>query len=553
MEHLITTSKSVAEIADEFESGNIAVPEIQRDIVWNSDQIKRLVDSIANGFPCGALIYWEPREKDKQIVRSMIRPERQAAASKGVPRYFLLDGQQRVTALASVLLERSRLRTLLAEVQDDLPYVFISMKTCELQATNDPGSYKYPWIVFHKLFDGSYQNDKAGNSLPPTSIVKMQKYVQRLRDYTFPVQIIRDQNYSAVGEIFTRVNSAGTQLTGAEIHLARIVPHWNGITREFRQYRRELAQKNYDLDLTFLMRSITVVKCDVPQIKKLADVIARDKPSRGHLNGQWRQARGAIDRTIRILQRELGLDKSKYVTSKNALMPLVYLLAKVKTVGRLQRNAVRFFILAQLAEHYGGSGETTLRKDFRALTDSSRSVKDGLSDLLATVNREARQEYRGLNIRPDDVWGWASKNVLILLMYILMRERDATDWGVGKQPRLDDIEPRNMQLHHIFPFDYMTKNKDAMQHYVDVGMTPSEFRNDVNDIANLTFVSQTTNSALSENPPSSYLKTSTTKEIRRAHFIPEDESLWKASQFNRFLEERRRLLAKAMTRFLKKL
>lgn len=82
--------------------------------------------------------------------------------------------------------------------------------------------------------------------------------------------------------------------------------------------------------------------------------------------GRQRQTRGAIDRTVRILQNELSLDKSKYVTSKNALMPLVYLLAKVRRAGHLERNAVRFFILAQLSEHYGGSGETTLRKDFRA-------------------------------------------------------------------------------------------------------------------------------------------------------------------------------------------
>jgi hypothetical protein len=391
VEHLITTSKSVAEIADEFESEAIAIPEIQRDVVWSADQIKSLIDSISRGYPCGSLIYWQPREKDKQIVRSMIRPERQSANPKHIPRYFLLDGQQRVTALASVLLDRHRVRELLPEMQDDLPYVFINVKSFDLEAATDPAGHKFPWIEFNRLFSGSYKDDAGFGSLPASSIGKIHKYAQQLRDYKFPVQIIQDQNYASVGEIFTRVNSAGTQLTGAEIHLARIVPYWNGITREFRKYRQELARKNYDLDLTFLMRSITAVECDVPQIKELADTISKDRPSRVHLNRTWRQARGAIDKTVRILQRDLSLDKSKYLTSKNALMPLVYLLAKVKRTGHLERNAVRFFILAQLSEHYGGSGETTLRRDFRALTDTSQSPKEGLEDLVTVVNQETRQ------------------------------------------------------------------------------------------------------------------------------------------------------------------
>lgn len=63
MEQLISSQKSVAAIVDEFQSGDIAIPEIQRDVVWTADQIKDLIDSISQGYPCGALIYWEPREK----------------------------------------------------------------------------------------------------------------------------------------------------------------------------------------------------------------------------------------------------------------------------------------------------------------------------------------------------------------------------------------------------------------------------------------------------------------------------------------------------------
>lgn len=557
MENLITTVKSVSEIIDDFRHEQLAVPEIQRDVVWSGDQIKSLIDSVTRGYPCGSLILWEPREKDKALVKSMIRPERLAANGNVVPRYFLLDGQQRITALASVLLKREIVRELLAEMDEDLPFIFARIGKhlpYELEATADAAGSRFPWILLNRLFDGSFRNDPNFRQLHADTIDQIQEHVQQVRDYKFPVQIIRDRDYPSVGEIFTRVNSAGTQLTGAEIHLARIVPHWKGITKEFRGYRKELVSKKYDLDLTFLMRSITVIECDVPQIKKLADRISKDKPSRVHLNKTWKHARGAIDRTIKTLQQGLSLDKSKFFTSKNALVPLVYSLAKVKQPGTLQRSVLRFFILSQLSEHYGGGAETALRKDFRSLTDSTLSPKQALADLAESVNREARQSYRGLNIKPGDVEGLSSKNVLVLLMYILMRQRGATDWGAGRPARLDQIEPRKIQLHHLFPFDYMTKHKGIQRWYTDnYGYSQADFRREINDIANLTFLSQAKNVEIKENPPFQYLKNETTKEMRKAHFIPEDPHLWKTENFPKFLEARRRMLADAMSRLLKHL
>jgi hypothetical protein len=116
------------------------------------------------------------------------------------------------------------------------------------------------------------------------------------------------------------VNSLGTQLTGAEIHLAKIVPHWKGITRKFRDYRYELGHKDYDLDLTFLMRAITVIECGVPQIKKLAEKVSRRDLTKSHLDSTWKRAKKATDTIIRILHQKMGLDKTKYFTSKNVLV-----------------------------------------------------------------------------------------------------------------------------------------------------------------------------------------------------------------------------------------
>lgn len=551
MPNLLPTQYTVRQLVELFASGEIAIPEIQRDVVWKPDQVKELIDSINLGYPCGSLIFWEPREKDAQLVRSMIRPERLKRQAGKLPRYFLLDGQQRLTALASVFLSRDDLRDLLAELSEDMPYIVVNVKRFpnEIEASTDPMINKFPWVMLNRLLDGTIQNDPNFQGLAQDLRERLSRYGQRVRDYVFPVQIIQEQDYSAVAEIFRRVNSLGTQLTGAEIQLARIVPHWKGITKDFREYRQQLQSQRYDLDLTFLMRAVTVVECKVAQPKKLAERIAKDRPSHAHLGKTWKKARGAIDKVIKTLQSGLQLDKSKYFTSKNSLIPLVYYFAMDSRPAL--RAAQRFFLLSQLSGHYSAAGETALRKDFRALTDPSVTIRRGLECLVKIVEQEAKRDYRGLRLLPRDVYGGTSRNILLLLMYILMRRKGATDWGSENILPLSELEPKNTQLHHIFPFNFMMTDKGAEECRDREDMSASEFRAEVNDIANITFLSQFRNVAIADMPPWQYLPTETTKQMRKAHFIPEDPELWKPTNFLDFLDARRALLAKAMTALLK--
>ena len=140
MTRMLPTQKYVSELVEEFMDGSLAIPEIQRDVVWKPDQVKELIASVFRSYPCGSLIFWEPRERDANLVRAMVRPERLKQYNGRLPRYFLLDGQQRITALASVLLPREQLRLILAELEEDMPYIFCNLKKFpdELRSDNRP-------------------------------------------------------------------------------------------------------------------------------------------------------------------------------------------------------------------------------------------------------------------------------------------------------------------------------------------------------------------------------------------------------------------------------
>src|ERR1700723_3698715 len=202
MEYLLTAPWSVSQLIDNFSEGRIAIPEIQRDLVWSSDQVKSLLDSIYQSYPCGSLILWEPRDRDSKLMREIIRPERLEYYHGKLPRYFLIDGQQRITALASVMLKPGFLKEVEPEIENDLGSLYANIKRFpkEMQTGTDAEPYKFPWISVNDIFTGRFKELAEFEKLTYDQKRIIDRAVQRIRDYTFPVQIIQERNYATVGK-----------------------------------------------------------------------------------------------------------------------------------------------------------------------------------------------------------------------------------------------------------------------------------------------------------------------------------------------------------------
>ena len=82
---------TVETLLSNIKSGNIAIPEMQRPFVWDSSKVRDVVDSLYKGFPVGYIIVWQnPDVKLKDGTKS---------SGKKV----LIDGQQRITAMAAAI------------------------------------------------------------------------------------------------------------------------------------------------------------------------------------------------------------------------------------------------------------------------------------------------------------------------------------------------------------------------------------------------------------------------------------------------------------------
>ena len=88
---------------------DLFLPAIQRELVWGTDRIERLFDSIMADFPIGSFLFWllKQENKHKWPIYEFNRdydaesPHNPLANMAGITKdiKLVLDGQQRITSL----------------------------------------------------------------------------------------------------------------------------------------------------------------------------------------------------------------------------------------------------------------------------------------------------------------------------------------------------------------------------------------------------------------------------------------------------------------------
>ncbi|MFA5566870.1 MAG: DUF262 domain-containing protein [Acidimicrobiia bacterium] len=80
-----------------IETGDLALPDLQRPFVWGNNKVRDLFDSMYRGYPIGYFLFWRNNtgEKLTQIGKD--------DKMHKIPNLLIIDGQQRLTALYSII------------------------------------------------------------------------------------------------------------------------------------------------------------------------------------------------------------------------------------------------------------------------------------------------------------------------------------------------------------------------------------------------------------------------------------------------------------------
>jgi hypothetical protein len=133
-------------------------------------------------------------------------------------------------------------------------------------------------------------------------------------------------------------------------------------------------------------------------------------------------------------------------------------------------------------------------------------------------------------------------------MYLSLCHAGAVDF-TGKNA-LPIAQIDKYQLHHIFPVEFMLADEEAERYRRKNRLSRPEFKEEINDIANLTFLSLPANQEIKKRPPYDYLSKLTGAKNLDAHCIPSDPELWKPENLDKFCSARRDLLAKSMNSYI---
>ena len=404
------TPITVKEAIDNIHAKKYLLPAIQREVVWDVEQIARLFDSLMRDYPIGSFLFWHvPREKvgDYQFyefVRDYHERNRRHNPKANVSGENditgILDGQQRLTSLYIGLrgsyaykeprkhwdnpqafpTRRLYLNLLVPKKngdETDMVYDFAFLSDEEVRDSTaetfwfrvgDILNFREQWEVNDYLIKhGLPQRAEEQARFANRTLFKLWSVVQDSKVINYFLE--RDESLDKVLNIFIRVNSGGTILSYSDLLLSIATAQWKhrDAREEITSFVDELNSMGdgFRFDKDLVLKS-SLVLADFKDIAFKVDNF--NKSNMLKIEEQWDDIARALRRAVTLVA---GLGYSRdTLTANNAIIPLAYYL-KVKGIPRNfdtsstyseDRKAIRRWLILSLVKRaFGGSPDTVLR------------------------------------------------------------------------------------------------------------------------------------------------------------------------------------------------
>lgn len=195
-------------LLEQLQSGELCIPRLQREFVWDDDQRLQLFDSIRRGLPIGSVMTWSTHVVI--ATTSNIGPYK-VAVRENADLQYLLDGQQRLTTLFAALGPRESLE--FAE-GDSLENWVIYYDLCTEVFILPKDASARTCMPVHLLLDGFARHEWLAAQLPNerTLWTRANALGTAFADYLIPVVPITSDDGELISLTFKRVNQGGTKM-----------------------------------------------------------------------------------------------------------------------------------------------------------------------------------------------------------------------------------------------------------------------------------------------------------------------------------------------------
>lgn len=577
------TPLTIAEVMQDISNNKYVLPSIQREYVWDTEQIETLFDSLMQDYPIGAFLFWEI-EKSRLLdydfyeflrnyheKNNIHNKKVDLKGSDGVT--AVLDGQQRLTSIY-IGLKGSyayRLKYKQKKSENAYPVRYLYLNLIEY-AQDETNTYDFRFLtdkefsgmtegfwykvgdilimtqpgetsqyVFEKIaFDGTYTKQQTMHA--HNTLQKLYNVVHT--DKTLSYYKEKAAELDKVLNIFIRVNSGGTVLTYSDLLLSIASAQW-----ENHDAREEITEfvddvnsigGGFRINKDFVLKTALVLT-DFPNIAFKVDNF--NKPNMMKIEANWENIKRAIKQSVHLVS--LFGYTGERLSSNNALIPIAYYLLTIGMPdnfvesGATKENRAKikkWLIMALLKKAFSGQPDNVIRP----IRDIIR--ENGNNEFpIAQIIDKFKGSNKSIQFDEDDI-----DEYLLKLKY---GKSETLSTLMLLYPSLDFSN--KFHEDHMYPKSKFRKSylrkmgvpEDKLDAYID----------SVNDISNLQLLAaQLNEEKLSTDFDMWFNKHQVTDsdkiQYRMIHYLPEMKYTY--PNFLLFMEQRKQMLRKRLIEIL---
>ncbi|GAA0570486.1 DUF262 domain-containing protein [Actinomadura livida] len=356
------TPRSVEEMLTAINKREYLMPAIQREFVWSTGQIVKLVDSLMRGYPVGSFLLWDVKPETAQSYtfyeflthfheRDNPYAEK-ATVLAGTGTTAVLDGQQRLTslniALYGSIAEKKKyawwsspdafpVKKLYLNLVDDpkdeelgLKYDLRFLTDKEAAAEQDRED---KWFRVGAILDLANPGPATIKELEQRRITNVGDASQRLWDLYEAVRVLKPMNYFLVTdqdpdkvlEVFVRVNSGGTTLSYSDLLLSMATNQWKELDarEEVRSLVRDL-NSNAGRQFAFSKDVVLKTALTIAGVDVRFKVTNFTQANMAKVEAAWPEIEGALLRAATVLQ-QFGYSE-RNLTANSVIVPIAHYL-----------------------------------------------------------------------------------------------------------------------------------------------------------------------------------------------------------------------------------
>ena len=496
-----TNGESLKEILSSIDKGETQLPDFQRGWVWDDKRIQMLIASLTNGYPIGAAMFLDNTGSDLHFKCRVVEGVDQSK-EQVVPRYLILDGQQRFTSIYRSIFCKKPVEISEGKGKKIRRYYYLNIPTClntltdriegvvsvpdskiitenigrdvKLDLSTTEKEYENHCFPVNIIFDASasmqwqmgyLQYHNFDNDIASQSMEFHSKIVDAVANYRVPLIILPSKTpKEAVCQVFENVNTGGVTLTVFELVTASFAADGFQLRKDWEQIWDELKGENVlkfkssqpaFTNVDFLV-AITLLTNYHKFVKgKKIGVSCKKRDVLSLEFSDYTKYRDIL--VVGIKEAVKFIKQQKIYTSvdlpyTSQLIPLAVLYAIDKNLWFDATNKSKleqWYWCGVFGELYGGANETRYTTD---VVGMMRWAK-GDPEMPDTVVRASFHYSRLQRLYTRN--SAAYKGVMALIL-----KNSAKDFISGGPMDFASYVDEATDIHHIFPVNWCTKSEN---------------------------------------------------------------------------------------------